>query len=448
MIKLSDKQKTALVILEDNETNELLYGGGAGGAKSFLGCFWVLKMCLKYPGTRYLIGRSVLKTLKETTIKTLFEVISKQQIPPNVYRYNAQTNEIVFYNKSEIIFKDLFSYPSDPNFDELGSLEITGCFIDEAIQVKEKAKNIVKSRIRFNLDKYCDTCGSQIKKEILKVNEDGKPILWKCDKSHTTKGLIPKMLYTSNPGKGWLYKEFYQPYIKNQLPENKKFVQSLLTDNPYISEYYAENLESLDKESKQRLLHGNWDYEADGYVYDESKVNRFKLSDIDISTGQIINYADVADSGIDYFSMPIACIIDHKVYIIDWIYTQKPIEYWMPLVIETIQKYNIQKSFFESNNQGLVATKYLKDKIGKPYDSTIFAIKETSNKHARIKLQAEVDIIPNFYFLSNHEGMYTQALEHLFQYRFDQTFKIDDAPDSLSGLSKQSMFYRSKKNNS
>ena len=412
MIKLSDKQKQALEILQDNETNELLFGGAAGGAKSFLGCFWALKMCLKYPGTRWLIGRSILKTLKETTIKTLFEVLQMQEIPKQAYKYNAQTNELIFYNKSEIIFKDLFSYPSDPNFDELGSLEITGCFIDEAIQVKEKAKNIVKSRIRFKLDEY---------------------------------NLIPKMLYTSNPGKGWLYKEFYKPYLKNTLPENKKFVQSLLTDNPYISEYYAENLESLDKESKQRLLHGNWDYEQEGFIYDESKMNWFELKDIDVSTGQIINYADVADSGMDYFSMPIACIIMHKVYIIDWIYTQKPIEFWLPLVIDGIKKHNIQKTFFESNNMGLVATKYLKTQIGKPYDTTIYAIKETSNKHARIKLQAEVDIIHNFYFLSNHQGLYSQALEHLFQYRFDQSFKIDDAPDSLSGLSKQSMNYRSKK---
>ena len=384
----------------------------AGGGKSVLGCFWVLKMCLKYPGTRWLIGRSILKTLKETTIKTLFEVLQMQEIPKQAYKYNAQTNELIFYNKSEIIFKDLFSYPSDPNFDELGSLEITGCFIDEAIQVKEKAKNIVKSRIRFKLDKY---------------------------------NLIPKMLYTSNPGKGWLYKEFYKPYLNNTLQNNKKFVQSLLTDNPYISEYYAENLESLDKESKQRLLHGNWDYEQEGFIYDESKMNWFELKDIDVSTGQIINYADVADSGMDYFSMPIACIIMHKVYIIDWIYTQKPIEFWLPLVIDGIKKHNIQKTFFESNNMGLVATKYLKTQIGKPYDTTIYAVKETSNKHARIKLQAEVDIIHNFYFLSNSEGMYSQALEHLFQYRFDQSFKIDDAPDSLSGLSKQSMNYRSKK---
>lgn len=410
-MKLSITQTKAIEILEDNLTNELLYGGGAGGGKSVLGCFWTIKQCIKYPGTRYLIGRSILKTLKETTIKTLFEVLDKQGIPPNAYRYNAQTNELIFRNKSEIIFKDLFSYPSDPNFDELGSLEITGCFIDEAIQVKEKAKNIVKSRIRYKLDEY---------------------------------NLIPKMLYTSNPGKGWLYKEFYRPYAENTLPENKQFVKSLLTDNPYISDFYAENLQTLDKESKERLLHGNWEYEAEGYMYNENQLNYFDLKDIDISTGIILDYADVADTGIDYFSKPMACIIGQKVYIFDWIYTQKPSEYWMQLDIERIKKYNPLISFYESNNAGLMATRLIREKIGKPYSDIIKAIKENANKHERMKITAETDIIPNFYFLRNPEGMYKDAMEHLFQYRFDKTFKIDDAPDSLAGLSKMSKFYRDK----
>lgn len=411
-IDISKRQMIALKILEDKITNEILFGGGAGGGKSFLGCLWIVIQAIKYPYTRWLIGRSVLKTLKETTIKTLFEVLSILNIPSNRYKYNAQTNELIFDNKSEIIFKDLFSYPSDPNFDELGSLEITGAFIDEAIQVKEKAKNIVKSRIRFKLDEY---------------------------------NLIPKMLYTSNPGKGWLYKEFYLPAKNNTLPENKKFVQSLLTDNPYISEYYAENLQTLDKESKERLLHGNWDYEQEGYVYDENKINYFDINDIDIENNLIVSYADISDGGGDYYCFIVACLINEKCYVIDIIYTQKDSNYWMPLTIEKIKQYNISKCIFESNNQGLMATKRIKDNIGESYKNRISAIPNTSNKHTRITIQAEINIIPLFYFLKIKSKMYTEAMEHLFQYRFDKTFKIDDFPDALAGLSKMQTILISKK---
>lgn len=230
-MKLTIKQTKALDALESTDINELLFGGGAGGAKSFLGCYWLAKMCLKYPGTRWVMGRAILKTLKETTLNSFFAVCQMQGLKSGGhYRFNAQTNIIYFPNGSEILLKDLYSYPSDPNFDELGSLEITGAFIDECNQVVEKAWNILKSRIRYKLDEY---------------------------------GLTPKILGTCNPAKNWVYSKFYRPSRDGSLPENKAFIQALLSDNPFISKHYRENLLSLDKNSKERLLNGNWEYDDD-----------------------------------------------------------------------------------------------------------------------------------------------------------------------------------------
>ena len=67
-MNLTIKQTEALDTLENNETNVLLFGGGAGGGKSLLGCYWILKNCFKYPKTRWLIGRAKLHTLKSTTL--------------------------------------------------------------------------------------------------------------------------------------------------------------------------------------------------------------------------------------------------------------------------------------------------------------------------------------------------------------------------------------------
>ena len=58
----------------------LCYGEGegfAGGGKSALGCLWIIESCQKYAGSRWLIGRSKLDTLKKTTLKTFFELASK-----------------------------------------------------------------------------------------------------------------------------------------------------------------------------------------------------------------------------------------------------------------------------------------------------------------------------------------------------------------------------------
>lgn len=228
---LSLKQTKAIDILEDNITNELLYGGGAGSGKSILGAYFQLKRRLKYPGTRGLMGRASLKTLKETTLMSFFEVCRMQDIRAvDHYHYNQQSGIISFNNGSIIFLKDLFLYPSDPNFDELGSLEITDAFIDECNQTVEKAWNIVKSRIRYRLDEY---------------------------------GLVPKLLGSCNPAKNYVYTRFYKPSKENSLPKNRKFIHALLSDNPNISRHYRDNLLGLDRASQQRLLYGNWEYDDD-----------------------------------------------------------------------------------------------------------------------------------------------------------------------------------------
>ena len=122
-LRLLVKQEHATYYLNDRTTEEVLYGGAAGGGKSAFGCLWLISMCQKYAGTRWLMGRAKLKTLKETTLNTFFELSTSLNIGAE-YNYNAQSNIIYFNNGSEIILKDLFLYPSDPNYDSLGSLEI------------------------------------------------------------------------------------------------------------------------------------------------------------------------------------------------------------------------------------------------------------------------------------------------------------------------------------
>jgi phage terminase large subunit len=230
-IKLTSKQTIAFKYLTDSSTNEILYGGGAGGGKTYLGCLWILQNCIKYPGTRWLIGRASLKTLKESTLLTFLKICRDcKMIAGEDYKYNSMEGTVKFSNGSDIYLKDLFLYPSDPEFDELGSTEYTGAFIDEASQVTHKAYNIVMSRIRFRLDEY---------------------------------KLIPKILVCTNPTKNFLYAEFYKPAIENKLIDYKKFVPALVGDNPFISKFYIENLNKLDKNSKERLLFGNWEYDDD-----------------------------------------------------------------------------------------------------------------------------------------------------------------------------------------
>ncbi|RFP65918.1 hypothetical protein D0N36_06860 [Hymenobacter lapidiphilus] len=270
-MKLTLKQTTALDILEDDSTTELVYGGGAGGGKSALGTYWVAKGCLKYAGSRWLIGRAKLKNLKDTTLLTLLEVLGKQGLTAAHYRYNEQAGTLTFFNGSIIFLKDLFQYPSDKNFDSLGSMEITGAFIDECNQVVQKAWGIVKSRIRYRLNFYCHQCGrpnqasgDHTGNEVLGYDDNGQPNQWKCRGCGcVTRGLMPKVLGSCNPAKNWVYATFYKPSKDGTLKPYRRFVQSLLSDNKYTPASYRETLLTLDMASIERLLRGNWEYDGD-----------------------------------------------------------------------------------------------------------------------------------------------------------------------------------------
>ncbi|MFO0387608.1 MAG: phage terminase large subunit [Flavobacteriales bacterium] len=261
------KQIEALHHLSGKSDAELvLYGGSAGSGKSWLGCRWQIMRRLKYTGTRGLIGRSKLDTLKKTTLRTFFEVCGQLNLVSGKhYTFNAQANIITFHNGSEIILKDLFSYPSDPNFDSLGSLEITDYFIDEVAQVTKKAVDIVSSRLRFKLNEY---------------------------------GLKPKGLMTCNPSRGWLYNEFYEPWKNGSLPHYRVFVPALPGDNTHLPETYLDTLSRLPEQDRKRLRDGDWDY-------DESIDRIYNLDDLlrcfrsEILSGEKYVTADIARLGKD-----------------------------------------------------------------------------------------------------------------------------------------------------
>lgn len=211
------------------------------------------------------MGRSKLKTLKETTLNTFFELTSNLKLSTS-YNYNSQTGVITWTNGSEILLKDLYSYPADPNFDSLGSLEITGAFIDECNQISFKAWQIVTSRIRYKLNEY---------------------------------NLTPKILGTCNPAKNWTYSKFYIPTAAGTINETRKFIQSLPTDNPNLPPSYLDSLLALDENSKQRLYYGNWEFDNDpARLIDFDKIQNIFTNDF-VDAGDMYISADIARYGSD-----------------------------------------------------------------------------------------------------------------------------------------------------
>lgn len=228
--KTFHKQQIALRYLRDRKVNEVLFGGGARGGKSYLGCGWVIIECLQKPQSKWMIAREELTKLKDTTLLTFFQV-AKELGVDMFFHYNAQSLVATFKNGSLIFFREIKYLPSDPQFDRLGSYDLTGYFLDECQQINVKAINVLRGRMSV-------------------LSGEG----WQT---------IPKSLYTCNPAKNWIYEDFIKPEKEGTLPDDRVFIKSLATDNPFISEEYIENLKKSDKVTVQRLLYGNFEYDDD-----------------------------------------------------------------------------------------------------------------------------------------------------------------------------------------
>lgn len=261
------KQFLCLEKLYDFETKYILFGGGAGGGKSWLGCLWILDMCLTYPGVRYFMAREELKSLKDTTVKTFFKVAKFYGVTDS-FRYYEHYSAIRFNNGSEVSLLELKFVPSDPLFERFGSTEYTGGLIEEAGKVHFNAFDTLKSRV-----------GRQLNEKY---------------------NIPKKVLITCNPKKNWLYHTFYKPWKEGKLEDGYAFIQSLARENNKIDKGYLESLDEIkDQTLKKRLKFGEWDYEDDplSLVSYESILNIFTNEYVE--GGKKYITADIARFGND-----------------------------------------------------------------------------------------------------------------------------------------------------
>ncbi|GGF22340.1 hypothetical protein [Hymenobacter cavernae] len=254
--KPSYKQHLAWEALEDKLTEEVMYGGAAGGGKSFLGCSWKVYRRLRYPGSRGITARTRINDIKESTLVTYFKVLAAWGLKMGRdYRYVSRSgapDSLIFTNGSREIFKDLAYAPADPDYQRLGSSEYTDAWIEEANDgVPEKAAEILKTRIRWMLPEF---------------------------------DLVPKLLITCNPGYTWVRTKYVcdndeKPVV---LRPDQKVIQALVTDNPDkdFVRLYKKSLEGLRDYDRQRLLLGDWNaVERTGGEFYESFDNQTHTGD-------------------------------------------------------------------------------------------------------------------------------------------------------------------------
>ena len=228
----NEKQKQAARAWADKDIIEVIYGGGKGGGKTYLGCKLIFGDALMYPNTRYFIARKELNDLRKYTLSSVQECFKDWGLDYNKYcTFNGQDNYFKLHNGSEVLFLSAKYLPSDPDYYRFGSMQMTRGWIEEAGELESAAKNNLQASV-----------GRWMNKEY---------------------NLPPKLLLTCNPSKNFLYK-VYKDSKAGMLPKHITFIQSLLDDNKMLDEAYKHNLMlSLTAEQTQRLVYGNWEFDDD-----------------------------------------------------------------------------------------------------------------------------------------------------------------------------------------
>lgn len=227
------KQKECATYWIDKVTEQILYGGAKYGAKSNTGCNLIFGDAIMHPKTRYFVARESLTDLRRYTIPSIYEVFELWGLDHNKYmKYNGQDNYFQLHNGSVVEFVDASYSPSDPDFHRFGSRQYTRGWCEEIGDMHPSA-----------ISNLFLTVGRWMNREY---------------------GLHKKLLLTANPHKGYGYQHFYKPHKAGTLPPERKFIIALPSDNKAGDpEYIKSLLNNPNKNERERLAFGNWEYDDD-----------------------------------------------------------------------------------------------------------------------------------------------------------------------------------------
>ncbi len=115
--------------------------GGLGSGKTLWGIEELKQLALEHPGSRWVIGRKLLPSLKDSIWRDLLQILPKEI----VRSYNIASMTIVLTNGSEFWGRPLY----DPEL--FKSYQISGFLIEEANEVDKDIYDRLKDRMRQKL---------------------------------------------------------------------------------------------------------------------------------------------------------------------------------------------------------------------------------------------------------------------------------------------------------
>ena len=243
-LNITEKQRA---FIKADQT-EVLFGGAAGGGKSYGQVIDALLFALKYPKSKQLILRRTFAELDKSIIRTVMDLY-----PQSIWSFNSSTHTGRLINGSIIDFGYL---ANESDVYQYQSAEYDVIRFDELTHFTESQYIYLISRVR---------------------GANGYP---KQVKSSTNPGGV---------GHQWVKERFVDPAPPNTTFEGDRgltriFIPSLLTDNtPLMASdpSYRARLEALPERERLALLEGVWEL-TEGAYFPEFKKDKHVCAPFEI----------------------------------------------------------------------------------------------------------------------------------------------------------------------
>ena len=216
--------------------DEVLYGGAAGGGKSYAMCWDAFMRCMTWKGTEAYLFRRTFRELEQTLVKNMLKIV-----PESLGTYNKSEHVMHFINGSMARF--CYCDNEGPDLKSYQGAEIDWLYFDELTHFTKGMYDFLYTRVRTAEGRDytpCVRCAS---------NPGGPGHSW----------VKKKFVDATDCGRRIDVQEIEDPDTHETHLSRVQYIPATVRENPYMQKTYVFNLLKKPKALREALLNGKWD---------------------------------------------------------------------------------------------------------------------------------------------------------------------------------------------